>query len=50
MEAVIDKPVFSTVIHKDDIMSVDLGLKDFGVFINKGKPKHRMTVNQINKF
>ena len=34
MEAVIDKPVFSTVIHKDDIMSVDLGLKDFGVFGN----------------
>lgn len=34
METVIDKPVFQTIIHKDDIMSVDLGLKDFGIFGN----------------
>lgn len=35
METVIDKPVFSTIIRKDDIISVNLGLKDFGVFGNQ---------------
>lgn len=34
METVIDKPVFQTIVHKDDIISVDLGLKYFGVFGN----------------
>ena len=34
MESVIDKPVFSTVINARDIISVDLGLKEFGVFGN----------------
>ena len=34
MESVIDKPVFPTVINAREIISVDLGLKDFGVFGN----------------
>lgn len=34
MESVIDKPVFSTIINARDIISVDLGLKEFGVFGN----------------
>ena len=34
MESVIDKPVFPTVINARDIISVDLGLKEFGVFGN----------------
>ncbi len=34
METVIDKPVFPAVIRKNDIISVDLGLKYFGVFGN----------------
>ena len=34
MESVIDKPVFLTVINAREIISVDLGLKDFGVFGN----------------
>ena len=34
MESVINKPVFSTVINARDIISVDLGLKEFGVFGN----------------
>ena len=34
MESVIDKPVFPTVINTREIISVDLGLKDFGVFGN----------------
>ena len=32
MESVIDKPVFPTVINAREIISVDLGLKEFGVF------------------
>ena len=32
MESVIDKPVFPTVINAREIVSVDLGLKEFGVF------------------
>lgn len=31
MESVIDKPVFLTVINAREIISVDLGLKEFGV-------------------
>ena len=31
MESVIDKPVFPTFINAREIISVDLGLKDFGV-------------------
>ena len=34
MESVIDKPVFPTVINAREIISVDLGLKEFGVFGN----------------
>ena len=34
MESVIDKPIFPTVINARDIISVDLGLKEFGVFGN----------------
>ena len=34
MESVIDKPVFPTVINAREIISVYLGLKDFGVFGN----------------
>ena len=34
MESVIDKHVFPTVINARDIISVDLGLKEFGVFGN----------------
>ena len=34
MESVIDKPVFPTVINAREIVSVDLGLKEFGVFGN----------------
>ena len=34
MESVIDKPVFPTVINARAIISVDLGLKEFGVFGN----------------
>ena len=34
MESVIDKPVFPTFINAREIVSVDLGLKDFGVFGN----------------
>ena len=34
MESVIDKPVFPTFINAREIISVDLGLKDFGVFGN----------------
>ena len=34
MESVIDKPVFLTVINAREIISVDLGLKEFGVFGN----------------
>ena len=34
MESVIDKPVFATVINAREIISVDLGLKEFGVFGN----------------
>ena len=34
MESVIDKPVCPTVIKARDIISVDLGLKEFGVFGN----------------
>ena len=34
MESVIDKPVFPTVINARDIISVDLGLKEFCVFGN----------------
>ena len=34
MESVIDKPVFSTFINAREIISVDLGLKEFGVFGN----------------
>ena len=35
MEAVIDKPSFTTVVREKDIVSVDLGLKYFGVFGNR---------------
>ena len=34
MESVIDKPVFPTFINAREIVSVDLGLKEFGVFGN----------------
>ena len=34
MESVIDKPVFPTAINAREIISVDLGLKEFGVFGN----------------
>ena len=34
MESVIDKPVFPTFINAREIISVDLGLKEFGVFGN----------------
>ncbi len=34
MESVIDKPVFPTFINSSEIVSVDLDLKDFGVFGN----------------
>ena len=34
IESVIDKPVFPTVINAREIISVDLGLKEFGVFGN----------------
>lgn len=34
MESVIDNPVFPTVINAREIISVDLGLKEFGVFGN----------------
>ena len=34
IETVIDKPIFPAVIHAADILSVDLGLKVFGVFGN----------------
>ena len=34
MENVIDKPVFPTVINAREIISVDIGLKEFGVFGN----------------
>ena len=34
MESVIDKHVFPTVINAREIISVDLGLKEFGVFGN----------------
>ena len=34
MESVIDKPIFPTVINARDIISGDLGLKEFGVFGN----------------
>ena len=34
MESVIDKPIFPTDINARDIISVDLGLKEFGVFGN----------------
>lgn len=34
MESVIDKPAFPTVINAREIISVDLGLKEFGVFGN----------------
>ena len=34
MESVIDKPVFPTVINAREIISVDLGLKEFCVFGN----------------
>lgn len=34
MESVIEKPIFPTVINARDIISVDLGLKEFGVFGN----------------
>ena len=39
METVIDKPAFQTIIHKDDILFVDLGLKDFGIFGNLKESK-----------
>ena len=38
MESVIDKPVFLTVINAREIISVDLGLKEFGVFGNLEEP------------
>ena len=38
MESVIDKPVFPTVINAREIISVDLGLKEFGVFGNLEEP------------
>lgn len=34
MESVIDKPKFSTIIYAKDILAVDLGLKNFGIFGN----------------
>jgi len=34
MESVIEKPIFPTFINAREIISVDLGLKDFGVFGN----------------
>ena len=34
MESVIDKPIFPAVINAREIISVDLGLKEFGVFGN----------------
>lgn len=34
MEGVIDKPVFPTVIRKNEILAADLGIKYFGVFGN----------------
>ena len=37
MESVIDKPVFPTFINAREIISVDLGLKEFGVFGNLEK-------------
>ena len=37
MESVIDKPVFPTFINASEIISVDLGLKDFGIFGNLEK-------------
>ena len=40
MESVIDKPVFLTVINAREIISVDLGLKEFGVFGNLEEPIH----------
>ena len=41
METVIDRPVFPTVIHADEVISVDLGLKVFGMF---GNAKETFTV------
>ena len=41
METVIDRPVFPTVIHADEVFSVDLGLKVFGMF---GNAKETFTV------
>ena len=38
MESVIDKPVFLTVINAREIISVDFGLKEFGVFGNLEEP------------
>ena len=38
MESVIDTPVFLTVINAREIISVDLGLKEFGVFGNLEEP------------
>ena len=38
MESVIDKPVFPTFINAREIISVDLGLKEFGVFGNLEEP------------
>lgn len=41
METVIDRPVFPAVIHADEVISVDLGLKVFGMF---GNAKETFTV------